>query len=272
MPSKAAAKIWHPFTQHKDPNSSRLLAIDSAHGDFFQIASTSHYGQSILPAFDGSASWWTQGVGHGDKDLALAAAYAAGRYGHVMFAGAVHEPALELATRLISLMNHDGKGRLEKAFFTDDGSTGVEVGIKMALKASSVRYGWDGSSTDIGIIGLKGSYHGDTIGAMDCSEPSTYNKKVDWYRGRGYWFDYPQVKMKNGKWIVEAPAGMEGDFGQPQQFENLQEVFNLNERDPDIYERYIGKVLKRLIEEEGKKFGALVMEPVLLGAGGMILV
>jgi len=107
---------------------------------------------------------------------------------------------------------------------------------------------------------------------MDCSEPSTYNKKVDWYRGRGYWFDYPQVKMKNGKWIVEAPAGMEGDFGLPQQFETLQEVFNLEERDHDVYERYISKVLKRLIEEEGKKFGALVMEPVLLGAGGMILV
>ncbi|KAF2808218.1 PLP-dependent transferase [Mytilinidion resinicola] len=292
MPARAAESIWHPFTQHKDRNAAELLPLDSAHGDFFQVyrpspkpedkSDSSQAVAKVVPpepnnsslqsAFDGSASWWTQGLGHGNRDLALAAAYAAGRYGHVMFAGAVHEPALTLATRLIHLMDSDKKSRLRKVFFTDDGSTGIEVGIKMALKAASVRYGWDGSSTDIGIIGLKGSYHGDTIGAMDCSEPSTYNKKVEWYRGRGYWFDYPQVKMKKGKWTVEAPAGMEDDFGSLQHYESLQEVFDLNNRDASVYERYITEVLKRLIQDEGLKFGALVMEPVLLGAGGMIMV
>ncbi|KAF2493827.1 onanonoxo-7-onima-8-eninoihtemlysoneda [Lophium mytilinum] len=286
MSAKAAEVIWHPFTQHKDQTAAGLLPLDSAHGDFFQVyrpsneyvhrgleaASAWPDGSDLHAAFDGSASWWTQGLGHGNQDLALATAYAAGRYGHVMFAGAVHEPALMLATNLIRLMDSDNKSRLRKAFYTDDGSTGIEVGIKMALKAASVKYGWDGSSTDIGIIGLKGSYHGDTIGAMDCSEPSTYNKKVEWYRGRGYWFDYPQVKLKKGKWTVEAPAGMEDDFGSPQHYESLQEVFNLDERDSSVYERYIIKVLKQLIQDEGRKFGALVMEPVLLGAGGMIMV
>jgi len=78
--------------------------------------------------------------------------------------------------------------------------------------------------------------------------------------------------MKKGKWTVEAPTGMEEDFGQPKHFETLQEVFNLDDRDSSVYERYINNILKRLIQDEGRKFGALVMEPVLLGAGGMILV
>ena len=109
-----------------------------------------------------------------------------------MFAGATHAPALTLAERLLNGMNNP---RLTKVFYTDNGSTAVEVGIKMALRASCKRYDWDGSKEEVGVIGLKGSYHGDTIGAMDASEPCVYNKKVDWYRGRGFWFDYPTVTM-----------------------------------------------------------------------------
>jgi hypothetical protein len=52
------------------------------------------------------------------------------------------------------------------------------------------------------------SYHGDTIGAMDASEPCVFNAKVDWYRGRGFWFDYPTFKLREGRWVVEPPKGM----------------------------------------------------------------
>ncbi|OCK82396.1 PLP-dependent transferase [Lepidopterella palustris CBS 459.81] len=295
MASRADSAIWHPFTQHKDRDKSSILTFDSAYGDFFQAYSPAKWkapthlelslgGEDMKtrkvaisavptpvlePTFDGSASWWTQGLGHGNPDLSLAAAYAAGRYGHVMFAGAVHQPALSLAERLLLGFKNP---RLKKVFFSDNGSTGIEVGIKMALKASSVRYGWESSSTDIGIIGLKGSYHGDTIGAMDASEPSVYNKKVEWYRGRGYWFDYPQVKMRKGNWYVEPPAGMEAEFGPAQYYHSLDAVFDLKSRNASKYEQYIEGMLNWLIKFKGKKFGALVMEPVLLGAGGMIFV
>ncbi|ORY19006.1 pyridoxal phosphate-dependent transferase [Clohesyomyces aquaticus] len=282
LPSRTREAIWHPFTQHKSIQSSEILAFDSAYGDYFQTKlgerepgrdSKTKYmpeHQVLYPAFDGSASWWTQGLGHGNPRLSMAAAYAAGRYGHVMFAGATHEPAVQLAESLLKGMENP---RLTKVFYTDNGSTGIEVGIKMALRAACKRYGWDGSTEDIGILGLKGSYHGDTLGAMEASEPSVYNKKVDWYRGRGHWFDYPEVKMRNGRWAVEPPAGMEEEFGPVQHFEDINDIFDFDVRGHSPrYEAYIEGVLDKLVKEQGRKFGALVMEPVLLGAGGMIFV
>ncbi|KAF2473837.1 bifunctional dethiobiotin synthetase/adenosylmethionine-8-amino-7-oxononanoate aminotransferase [Lindgomyces ingoldianus] len=272
--------IWHPFTQHKSiQKADEVLVFDSAYGDWFQTKHTQKSMENVkekaaspmlYPTFDGSASWWTQGLGHGNPRLSMAAAYAAGRYGHIMFAGATHKPAISLAKRLLERMENP---RLTKVFFTDNGSTGIEVGIKMALRAACKRYGWDGSTEQVGVLGLKGSYHGDTLGAMEASEPSVYNKKVDWYRGRGYWFEYPEVKMRKGRWVVEPPAGMEEEFGPAQYFQDLNEIFDYEARGHSArYEDYIERVLDALVRTQGKKFGALVMEPVLLGAGGMIFV
>lgn len=282
LKARTKAAIWFPFTQHKTDGRSRDISVfDSAYGDYFQakhnrwaVTLTEDESKEVAvlnPLFDGSASWWTQGLGHGNPRLALAVAYAAGRYGHVMFAGATHLPAIKLAETLLRGMDNP---RLSKCFYSDDGSTAAEVGIKMALRAACKRYDWDSSLHDIGVLGLKGSYHGDTIGAMDASEPCVYNKKVDWYRGRGYWFDFPTVKMRMGTWFVEAPAGMEAEFGPPQSFVNLSDVFEFDKR-PEAeftYEQYIYGVLHHLVKEEGRKFGALIMEPILLGAGGMLFV
>ncbi|KAJ4301374.1 hypothetical protein N0V90_003466 [Kalmusia sp. IMI 367209] len=282
---RTGKSIWHPFTQHKSvANPNDILVFDSAYGDYFQTKHTDTSLQGVqnpaerpllYPAFDGSASWWTQGLGHGNPQLSLATAYAAGRYGHVMFAGATHEPAVQLAETLLKGMKNP---RLTKVFYTDDGSTAVEVGIKMALRATCKRYDWDGSTEDIGIIGLKGSYHGDTIGAMDASEPCVYNKKVDWYRGRGYWFDYPTVKMVRGQWIVEAPKGMTEELGAIELFDHLDDVFDFEARGQGkgrrlwLYEKYIKSQLDELVHTQGRKFGALVMEPIILVAGGMLFV
>ncbi|KAH0291198.1 PLP-dependent transferase [Aureobasidium namibiae CBS 147.97] len=271
LPKRADSSIWHPFMQHTERSEQNILAIDSAYGDYFQThnssGSGSKEGNQLKPAFDGSASWWTQGLGHGNPTLALTAAHAAGRYGHVMFAGAAHEPAVSLSE---TLLQNIGNPRLTKTFFTDNGSTGMEVAVKMGLKAASKRYGWS-PDDEILILGLKGSYHGDTIGTMDLSEPSTYNKKVEWYSGRGHWFDFPLVKMQAGKWIVEPPAGMEEEFGPVRSFSSLDEIFALAGRkaDAERYESYIKTSLEALTAE-GKKFGALIMEPVILGAGGML--
>ncbi|KAF2454956.1 onanonoxo-7-onima-8-eninoihtemlysoneda [Lineolata rhizophorae] len=262
--------IWHPFTQHQGRSTKDILTIDSAYGDFFQTlrpetSLETSTNPLLQPAFDGSASWWTQGLGHGNPKFSLAAAYAAGRYGHVMFAGAVHEPAVALADMLLAESKNP---RLSRVFYTDNGSTGTEVAMKMALRASAARYRWDSRSDDILAIGLKGSYHGDTIGAMDMSEPSTFNEKVEWYRGRGFWFDFPQVQMRNGAWTIEPPTGMESEFGPPQTFGTLQEIFD-GSRIGEKYRLYIRDVLTKLVRD-GKKLGALILEPVILGAGGMV--
>ncbi|KAJ9218851.1 hypothetical protein DTO027B5_8972 [Paecilomyces variotii] len=277
MAERAHNFIWYPFTQHQGMTAKDISVIDSAYDDYFQTykpdsAQASNAGAGVLkPTFDGSASWWTQGLGHGNPELSLTAAYAAGRYGHVMFAGTVHEPALSLAESLIKA--HENP-RLGKVFYSDNGSTGMEVAVKMGLRASCARYGWDGSEKQISILGLKGSYHGDTIGVMDCSEPSTYNKKVEWYRGRGYWFDFPQIKMSQGMWHVEVPEELKEALGPNLEFPSLDSIFNLEERvNSDAakrYRSYIQSTIEDLVTKEGKKFGALIMEPIILGAGGML--
>lgn len=287
MSDKAHKTIWYPFTQHREISPTSIMAIDSANGDFFQTytpppsnsSPTSSTNSSptdnttvlendettqkglLAPTFDGSASWWTQGLGHASPSLTLAASHASGRYGHVMFAGTIHAPALDLATDLLNTINNP---RLSRVFYSDNGSTGMEVGVKMALTATSERYGWEKGDEEVGVIGLKGSYHGDTVGAMDASEPGTYNERVHWYRGRGYWFDFPQVKLKDGEWIVESPGELEGIFGKVSKFESLGGIFNIQKRlhteAARSYTAYIDQTLDRLIKKEQRKFGAVVME------------
>lgn len=273
MASRAHDTIWYPFTQHHGMAPKDITPIDSAYGDFFQTYSqdskTASEGK-LQATFDGSASWWTQGLGHGNPDLSLSAAYAAGRYGHVMFPGNIHEPALALAELLVESM---GNPRLKKVFYSDNGSTGMEVAVKMGLRAACDRYGWDASKEQISILGLKGSYHGDTIGVMDCSEPSTFNQKVEWYRGRGYWFDFPQVKMTQGVWKIEMPAELQ-ELGPDLELPSLNAVFDVDQRvQSDAgqrYKGYIKRTIETLVRDHGMKFGSLIMEPVILGAGGML--
>jgi bifunctional dethiobiotin synthetase / adenosylmethionine---8-amino-7-oxononanoate aminotransferase len=296
MPSHAESIIWHPFRQYGLPQT--LTAIDSAHNDTFaaytppssegpnptsSITSIQPSATPLLtPLIDGSASWWTQGLGHGNPLLALTAAHAAGRYGHVMFANAVHEPALDLAYDLLSTL---GNPKLSRVFYTDNGSTGMEVAVKMALRASAVRYGWgkEGPSAGegtVGVLGIRGSYHGDTIGVMNCSEASVFNEKVDWHRPWGFWFEPPTIKMVRGRWVLDIPD-FEGAKGRVQVpdflYESLGEVFDfahgLRKKIAETYYTdYITSTLKRLVKEEGRRFGALIMEPVLMGAGGMVFV
>jgi bifunctional dethiobiotin synthetase / adenosylmethionine---8-amino-7-oxononanoate aminotransferase len=197
MAGEASKTMWYPFQQHKSFSSKDILTIDSAYEDKFDVYINNETAKSELclePAFDASASWWTQGLGHGNPQLALTAAYAAGRYGHVMFAGAVHEPALDLARRLLA--GHENPN-LARVFYSDNGSTGMEVAVKMALRAACDRYGWDHHKEDIEILGLKGSYHGDTMGVMDCAEPSTYNDKVEWYQSKGCKLFYASPNVVN---------------------------------------------------------------------------
>lgn len=222
----------------------------------------------LVSSLDGSGSWWTQGLGHGNPQLALSAANAAGRYGHVILANTLHEPAMDLAETLLRQMNNP---RLDRVFYSDNGSTAIEVAIKMALKASAHRYSWYISGDLMSIIGLKKSYHGDTMGCMDCSEPSLYNSKINWYKNRGYWFDYPSVTFSYGKWAVEIPEYLRSDLGYGRGFDKMDDIFDVENRNSGPYESYIFKKIQQWVNE-GAKFGAVLFEPVILGAGGMVLV
>ncbi|KAK8930101.1 Bifunctional dethiobiotin synthetase/7,8-diamino-pelargonic acid aminotransferase, mitochondrial [Metarhizium anisopliae] len=275
MATRASKHIWYPFTQQSLVGPKDIMTIDSAHGDYFQTLAppTSTSAPSpdtpvLRSSFDASASWWTQGLGHSNPKLTMAAAYAAGRYGHVMFASAVHQPAMALAETLLDGIQNP---RLSRVFYSDNGSTGIEVAIKMGLRAARKRYGWD-TTQKLGILGLKGSYHGDTMGAMDCAEPGIYNEKIEWYQGKGHWLDYPTVLCRDGKWSVSAPDGLRESLGPGRTYASLREIFDVAGREAngehEAYKTYVISTLRRL-KSQGRKFGALMLEPVVLGAGGM---
>ncbi|GJJ69247.1 bifunctional dethiobiotin synthetase / adenosylmethionine---8-amino-7-oxononanoate aminotransferase [Entomortierella parvispora] len=274
---KARTSIWWPFTQHQTVKD--VTVIDSAYGD---IMTTYVEPKDKLKAegkwkemFDGCASWWTQGLGHGSPALTRSAAYAAGRYGHVMFPECSHEPAVKLSETLLETV---GEGWASRVFFSDNGSTAIEVALKMALKASQDRYVDLGKATGkIEVLGIDGGYHGDTIGAMNACSPNLYNAQVTWYKAHGHWFTPPTVLYKDSKFQITIPSEMTGG-DQPQQvvtIDNLTSVFTPpKEGDArlSIYRNHIRSTLNRLTKEENRQFGALLMEPVLMGAGGMMWV
>lgn len=212
--------------------------------------------------------------GHSNPALTLAAAKAAGRYGHVIFPQATHEPALKLAETLIK--EGPGKGWASRAFFSDDGSTGMEVALKMAFRAVSKRDGWKKRvDREMGVLGLKGSYHGDTIGAMDACEEGVYT--CEWHNSKGYWLDPPEVGIRNGKVQVTLPSSyLIGQELEILEFESLSAVYDVTSRLKTplatCYRQFITATLSRLQRPGNPKLAALVLEPLLMGAGGMIFV
>ena len=292
MPRRALDTFWWPFVQHGHiKQEADVNIIDNAWGDFFSVYNghrrssspstnaSSASGYSLLePQLDGSASWWTQAVGHAHPALTMAAARAAGRYGHVMFPEAAHLPALKLAERLVQ--DGPGRGWASRAFFSDDGSTGMEVAIKMALRAFATREaGTLGGPPrkNLGILGLKGSYHGDTIGAMDACEEGVYT--CEWHDAKGYWFDPPTVSIRGGRTVVSLPPAIASeteDGAAEVATVSLPWTYNVEERLKSplaaVYRGYIDRTLQRLKNGDGPTIAALILEPIVMGAGGMIFV
>lgn len=291
MPRRTLDTIWWPFVQHglvKDEQDVNI--IDSAWGDFFTVynnhrptslaSSSSPTSASVLePQFDGSASWWTQTLGHAHPSLSLAAARATGRYGHVMFPQASHLPALKLAERLVR--DGPGRGWASRAFFSDDGSTGMEVALKMALRAFAKRNEdvlIPHQNHKLGILGLKGSYHGDTIGAMDACETGVYT--CEWHESKGYWFDPPTVSIRNGQVTIALPPSIrkskKDSSPVTEIMPSLASAYNMHDRLQTrlagAYRNHIKDTLRKLMETNGPRFAALVLEPIVMGAGGMVFV
>ncbi len=144
--------VWHPFTSLQDPD--RPIPVVSAKDEFLYLAD----GRKLI---DGFSSWWTILYGHRTPFLMSALAEATNRFDHVHFAGVTHEPAVGLAKLLLSSVPWTGG----KVFYSDNGSTAVEVALKMAYQF------WchQGESQRTLFVGFENGYHGDTFGAMAAS-------------------------------------------------------------------------------------------------------
>jgi len=214
--------VWHPFTQH------------GAEGD--PIVLSGAKGASLFDA-DGNeildlvSSWWTCTHGHSHPKLNAALAEQASRFEHVMFAGFTHQPAVDLATALAEHL----PGDLSRVFFSDDGSTSVEVALKIAYQY------WinAGEPRRRLLVAFDGGYHGDTLGAMSV--------------GRGSQLFSPFRDLMCEVMILPCPATFQGDEA-------------ADEREAGALSAF-----EALLSDRGQTVAGLIIEPLLQGAGGMRL-
>lgn len=157
LTDRDAAHVWHPYTQAATEPTP--LAVASARDAVLTLED----GTELI---DGISSWWATLHGHGEPRLVEAARAQMERLDHVLFAGATHDPAVTLAERLAGVAPEG----LTRTFFSDDGSTAVEVALKIAVQAHAQR----GAPERRVFVTLDGGYHGDTFGAMAVGDPDPF--------------------------------------------------------------------------------------------------
>jgi adenosylmethionine-8-amino-7-oxononanoate aminotransferase len=150
--------LWHPYTQHK--TAALPIAITKGEGALLWDENNKEY-------IDAIASWWVNPFGHSNKFIADAVYKQLTTLEHVLFGGFTHEPAVVLAEKLMEILPKNQK----KIFFSDNGSTAVEVAIKVALQ-----YFYNKGEKKTTIIAFENAFHGDTFAAMAASGISFYTQ------------------------------------------------------------------------------------------------
>lgn len=286
-PRRALTTLWWPFTQHSGVVARDVCVVDARLGERLSVvapAPAEHPGAAAdaSPLFlesvaDASCAWWTQGVSTASAPLlADAVSSAAGRYGHVPFPSACHSPALDLADALLS---GPGRGWASRVFYSDNGASAVEVALKMALRAS--HGAGSAAAPPPRVLALRGSYHGDTLGAACASAPSVFNapSQAPWYSPRAQFLDPPTAAMDaTGRWVVTDACG-DGGVESPSaprgpSFASIEALFSPDRDATPLGVEYAARVRAALREAEacGEPVRAAIIEPVLHGAGGMHVV
>ncbi|MCA6079068.1 adenosylmethionine--8-amino-7-oxononanoate transaminase [Fulvivirga sedimenti] len=168
--------VWHPFTPLM--GVAEPLMITRAEGPYL----FTNDGRRILDAI---SSWWVNLHGHSHPHIQQAIARQAGELEHVIFAGFTHKPAIELAESLLKIL----PGPFERIFYSDNGSTAVEVALKLAFQ-----YWENRGEPRRRVIALDGAYHGDTFGAMSVGERSIFTKPFF-----PYLFDVEFIPLPDGQ-------------------------------------------------------------------------
>lgn len=212
--------VWHPFTQAKTAPDSVL--IRSGKGAVV-------YGADGKEYLDLVSSWWVNLHGHAHPYIADAIAEQAHKLEQVIFAGLTHEPAVRLAQRLTSLL----PGDLNRVFYSDDGSTAVEVALKLALQY------WRnlGRPERRRYLAFEGGYHGDTVGAMSVGVSS------------GFFAPFEDLLFEVD--VLPFPETWEGDAAVAEK------------------EARCLSALEAYLDRRGDETAATIIEPLVQGVGGM---
>jgi len=201
--------IWHPYTQMK--TAQRPVPIVRGEGACVYDEDGNKY-------IDAVSSWWVNIHGHAHPHIAKKVAEQLSTLEHVIFAGFTHQGAVELAERLLKLLPDNQ----EKAFYSDNGSTAVEVAIKMCLQ-----YWHNQGEARTKILAFNNAYHGDTFGAMAVSGRSAFTAAFDTLLFEVEFIDLPNA-------------------------ENIES-------------------LKSQISNLKSELACFIFEPLVQGAGGMIM-
>lgn len=154
--------IWHPFTQYGFDRE--FPQITTGKGSLLTLAS----GEKIIDAI---SSWWVNLHGHGEPKIAEAISRQAHQLEHAIFSGYTHSPAMALVQKLLPHLKTIN-AQLSKVFFSDNGSTAVEVALKMAYQYQQQT----AKTQKKKFLALRGSYHGDTLAAMSVSEREGFHQ------------------------------------------------------------------------------------------------
>ncbi|MDX6180813.1 adenosylmethionine--8-amino-7-oxononanoate transaminase [Flavobacterium sp. Fl-77] len=158
LQEKDSQYLWHPYTQHKTAQTP--IVISRGEGALLWDENNKEY-------IDAIASWWVNPFGHSNKFIADAIYKQLTTLEHVLFGGFTHEPAIKVAEKLLEILPKNQ----QKIFFSDNGSTAVEVAIKVALQ-----YFFNKNEKRTTIIAFENAFHGDTFAAMAASGISFYTQ------------------------------------------------------------------------------------------------
>lgn len=218
--------LWHPYTQMKECETLPPILIERAEGVRLYDSNGGFY-------YDTISSWWCNLHGHNHPKINRAIKEQLDSLEHVLFAGFTHRPAIQLAEALIAITPPN----LKRVFFSDNGSTSVEVALKISFQY------WQniGESQRKRFISLKDAYHGDTIGAMSLSDVGLFNKIFD-----PLLFTSIKIPSPNCR---RCPI------------EKKRDLCNID----------CLKILEDILKENSHTVAAIIIEPLLLAAGGMIV-
>lgn len=220
--------IWRPFTQMKsfENEDNKPIVIKRGKGIYLEDINGKKY-------IDAVSSWWVNTLGHSNSRINKVIYKQAKKIEHVIFAGFTHEPVVEFSKKIVKLMNND----LKHVFFSDNGSTAVEVALKMAYQYFVLK----GHPEKRKFIALKNSYHGDTLGAVSVGGIDMYHKL---YKPLLF-----EIKQAESPYCYRCPMNCNKETCA---CECLSSVENI-------------------LKQEANEVAGIIIEPLVQAAGGMIM-
>lgn len=217
--------LWHPYTRMREYiDEVDPVVVERAEGIYLHDVDGSRY-------VDGNSSWWVNVLGHNHPRLMAALQRQTETLAHCSMAGMIHEPAVRLAEKLLPLCGES----FTRVFYSDDGSTAVEVAIRMAHQY------WKniGRPSKRRFVTLTGAFHGETLGAASVSGSKVFHEALG--------------ELLFDRILLPAPGEASGSAGGA-------------EWHPEAFSR-----ARTILEEGADEIAAVVVEPLVQGAAGMLM-